>query len=116
MSQNNIVYMLKSMECDWDGDWITLGIFSTSNKAIDYVQENYYLLEEYDDICIKDFSITGEVFKQYGYDIHPSEIFEDEDGLFYLSQYDEDEPIIKEYVNTKKVFVVTGIKLDALIT
>lgn len=44
MSQNNIVYMLKSMECDWDGDWITLGIFSTSNKAIDYVQENYYLL------------------------------------------------------------------------
>lgn len=115
MSQNDIVYVLKSMECDWDGDWIILGIFSTSNKAINYVQENFYLLDNYNDICIKDFSITGEVFKQYGYDIPPSEMFKDEHGLFYLSQYDEDEPVMKNYVNAQTVFVVTGIKLDCLI-
>lgn len=116
MSQNNIVYVLESMECDWDGDWVTLGIFSTSNKAINYVQENYTLLKNTNDICIRDFEITGEVFKQYGYDVHPSEMFEDDDGFYYLSQYDEDEPITKEYVDTQTVFLITGIKLDDLIT
>lgn len=116
MIENNIVYLLKAMECDWDGDWYTLGIFSSSSKAINYVEENYYLLKSNNDVCIKDFSITGEIFKRYGYLVERSEMFEDEDGLFYLAQYDVDEPIVREYVDTQTVFVITGIKLDDLIT
>lgn len=116
MIENNIVYLLKAMECDWDGEWYTLGVFSNSNLAIDYVRENYYLVNGVTDICIKDFAITGEIFKQHGYYVPPSDIHEDEDGLFYYCQYDVDEPIVKEYVDTQTVFVITGIKLDDLLS
>ena len=110
-----LVYVLETMECDWDGDKCVNGIFSNPIEAVDYVKSNYYLLEDERDICIPNYPIKGDVFKQYGYDVHPSEMLEDEDGLYYISQYDVDEPEYKDYVNTKTSFTIRGVVLDELL-
>ena len=110
-----LVYVLETMECNWNGDKFVNGIFSNPIEAVDYVKSNYYLLEGERDICIPNYPIKGDVFKQYGYDVHPSEMLEDEDGLYYISQYDVDEPEYKEYVNTKTSFTIRGVVLDELL-
>ena len=110
-----LVYVLEMMECDWDCEKYIKGIFSNPIEAVDYVKSNYYLLEDERDICIPSYPIKGDVFKQYGYDVHPSEMLEDEDGLYYISQYDDEETEYKEYVNTKTSFTIRGVVLDALL-
>ena len=110
-----LVYVLEMMECDWDGDKYIKGIFSDANEAVDYVKDNYYLINDERGICIPNYPIKGDIFQQYGYDVHPSEMLEDEDGLYYISQYDVDEPEYKEYVNTQTSFTIRGVVLDGLL-
>ena len=111
-----LVYVLEMMECDWDCEKYINGIFSNPIEAVDYVKSNYYLLEDERDICIPNYPIKGDVFKQYGYDVHPSEMLEDEGGLYYISYCDIYEPEYKEYVNTKTSFTIRGVVLDELLT
>ena len=110
-----LVYVLEMMECDWDGDKYIHGIFSDANEAIDYVKDNYYLINDERDVCIHDYPIKGDIFKQYGYNVHPSEMLEDEGGLYYISQYDDEELEYKEYVTTQTSFTIRGVVLDELL-
>lgn len=110
-----LVYVLEMMECDWDGIKYIKGIFSDANKAVDYVRGNYYLLEDERDICIPNYPIKGYIFHQYGYEVHPSDMFEDEDGLYYISQDEDDGIKYKEYVNTQTSFTIRGVILDSLL-
>ena len=110
-----LVYVLEMMECDWDGNKYIKGIFSDANEAVDYVKDNYYLINDERDVCIPNYPIKGDIFKQYGYDVHPSEVLEDEGGLYYISQYDDEEPEYKEYVNNQTSFTIRGVVLDGLL-
>ncbi len=118
-----LVYVLEMMERYWGGNKCIKGIFSDANEAVDYVKDNYYLINDERDVCIPNYPIKGDIFQQYGYDVHPSEMLEDEDGLYYISQYDVDEPEYeeyvntkyKEYVNTKSSFTIRGVVLDGLL-
>lgn len=107
------------MECDWDCDKVIRGMFSDANEAVNYIKENYYLLDDVRDICIPDYPIKGDVFKQYGYDygVHPSDILEDDDGLYYWGDHYEAgvEERWREYLNTKTVFTLRGVVLDGLL-
>ena len=111
-----LVYVLEMMECDWDGNKYIKGIFSDANEAVDYVKDNYYLINDERDVCIPNYPIKGDIFQQDGYDVHPSEMLEYAEGLYYISQYDDEETEYKEYVNTKTSFTIRGVVLDGLLT
>lgn len=110
-----LVYVLEMMECDWDGVKYIQGIFSDANEAVDYVKDNHYLINDERDVCIPDYPIKGYIFKQYGYDVHPSEMLEDEGGLYYISQYDDEDTEYKEYVTTQTSFTIRSVVLDELL-
>ena len=110
-----LVYVLEMMECDWDGDKYIKGIFSDANKAVDYVKNNYYLLNNEIDICSPNYPIKGYIFHQYGYEVHPNDMLEDEEGLYHITQYDDEEPEYKEYMNTQTSFTIRGVVLDGLL-
>ncbi|MEG2706884.1 MAG: hypothetical protein RR959_06045 [Erysipelotrichaceae bacterium] len=111
----SLVFVLEVMECDWDCPKCIKGIFSDAELAVEYVRNNYYLIVDERDVCIPNYPIRGVIFSQYGYDVHPKDLLEDEGGLYYNSQYDDEEPDYKEYVTTETVFTIKGVKLDELI-
>ena len=64
-----LVFVFETMECDWDGEKVIRGIFSDANEAVEYIRHNYFLLDDKRDICIPNYPIKGDVFKQYGYEV-----------------------------------------------
>ena len=107
------------MECDWDGFKVIRGVFSQAEEAVKYIKDNYYLLKDDNgrDICILDYSVKGDVFRQYGYEFHPEDVLEDDDGLSYWVEHYEDgvEENWREYLNTQTVFTLRAVLLDELI-
>ena len=69
---NGLVFVFETTECDWDSHKIIRGVFSDAKEAVEYIKNNYYLVDdEYGrDICIPDYPIKGIVFSQYGYKVH----------------------------------------------
>ena len=110
-----LVFVFETMECDWDTDKIVRGIFSDANEAVNFIRKNYFLLDEERDICIPDYQIKGDVFRQDGYEVHPDEVFYDEDEDTYFTTYDTDEGEYTENLNTKTVFTLRGVVLDDLL-
>ncbi len=114
-----LVFVFETMECDWETDKIVRGIFSDVNEAVEYIRNNYFLLDDKRDICIpncpdKDFPINGDVFKRYGYEVPPDEVFYDEERDTYFT-YDEGEWAYPENLNTKTIFTLRGVVLDELL-
>ena len=113
-----LVFVFETMECDWETDKIVRGIFSDANEAVEYIRNNYFLLEDKRDICIPNchvngFPIKGDVFKQYGYEVHPDDVFYDEGEDTYFTYDAEGE--YPENLNTKTIFTLRGIVLDELL-
>lgn len=116
----SIVFVFETMECDWETEKIIRGIFSDANEAVEYIRNNYFLLDDKRDICIpnypiKGFPIKGDVFKQYGYEVHPDEVFYDDERDTYFTTYDTDEGEYPEKLNTKTIFTLRGVVLDGLL-
>lgn len=112
---NKLVFVFETMECDWDTDKIVRGIFSDAKEAVEYIRNNYFLLDDERDICIHNYPIKGDVFKQYGYEVHPYDVFYDEDEDTYFTTYDTDEGEYTENLNTQTVFTLRGVVLDGLL-
>ena len=114
-----LVFIFETMECDWDGFKVIRGVFSQAEEAVKYIKDNYYLLKDDNggDICILDYSVKGDVFRQYGYEFHPEDVLEDDDGLSYWVEHYEDgvEENWREYLNTQTVFTLRAVLLDELI-
>ena len=110
-----LVFVFETMECDWDGVKVIRGIFSDANEAVEYIKNNYFLLDDKRDICIPNYPIRGDVFKQYGYEVHPDEVFYDEDEDTYFTTCDTDEGEYTENLNTKTIFTLRGVVLDELL-
>lgn len=110
-----LVFVFETMECDWDSHKVIRGVFSDAKEAVGYIKSNYYLIDdEYGrDVCIPDYPIKGNVFQQYGYEVDPEDVLEDDDGLYYWAECDGEN--WREYLNTKTVFTLQGVVLDALI-
>lgn len=110
-----LVFVFETMECDWDCPKVIRGVFSDAKEAVEYIKNNYYLVDdEYGrDVCIPDYPIKGDVFRQYGYEVHPDDVLEDGDGLYYLVE-DIDETW-REYLNTQTSFTLRGVMLDELL-
>ena len=111
----SLVFVFETMECDWDGVKVIRGIFSDANEAVEYIRNNYFLLDDKRDICIPNYPIKGDVFKQYGYELYPYEVFYDEDEDTYFTTYDTDEGEYAENLNTRTIFTLRGIVLDELL-
>ena len=111
----SLVFVFETMECDWDGVKVIRGIFSDANEAVEYIRNNYFLLDDKRDICIPNYPIIGDVFKQYGYEVQPDEVFYDEDEDTYFTTYDTDEGEYTENLNTKTIFTLRGVVLDELL-
>ena len=111
----SLVFVFETMECDWDGLKVIRGIFSDANEAVEYIRNNYFLLDDKRDICIPNYLIKGDAFKQYGYEVHPDEVFYDEDEDTYFTTYDTDEGEYPENLNTKTIFTLRGVVLDELL-
>ena len=116
---SKLVFIFETMECDWDGFKVIRGVFSQAEEAVKYIKDNYYLLKDDNgrDICILDYSVKGDVFRQYGYEFHPEDVSEDDDGLSYWVEHYEDgvEENWREYLNTQTVFTLRAVLLDELI-
>ena len=110
-----LVFVFETMECDWDTDKIVRGIFSDANEAVEHIRNNYFLLDDKRDICIPNYPIKGDVFKQYGYEVPPDEVFYDEERDTYFTTYDTDEGEYPENLNTKTIFTLRGVVLDGLL-
>ena len=115
-----LVFVFETMECDWETDKIVRGIFSDANEAVEHIRNNYFLLDDKRDICIpncpdEDFPISGDVFKQYGYEVHPDEVFYDDERDTYFTTYDTDEGEYPENLNTQTIFTLRGVVLDGLL-
>lgn len=81
-----LVFVFETMECDWDGVKAIRGIFSDAKEAVEYIKSNNYLIDDEcgRDVCIPNYQIKGDVFRQYGYEAHPEDVLEDEEGLYYV--------------------------------
>lgn len=110
-----LVFVFETMECDWETDKIVRGIFSDANEAVEYIRNNYFLLDDERDICIPNYPIKGAVFKQYGYEVHPDEVFYDDERDTYFTTYDTDEGEYPENLNTQTIFTLRGVVLDGLL-
>ena len=42
---NKLVFVFETMECDWDGVKVVKGVFSDVNEAVEYIRNNYFLLD-----------------------------------------------------------------------
>lgn len=113
----SLVFVFETMECDWDCNKVVRGVFSDANEAVNYIRKNYLLLDSETDVCIPDYPIKGDVFRQYGYEVNPEDVLEDDDGLYYWVEHYEDssEKSWREYLNTKTVFTLRGVVLDGLL-
>ena len=112
---NKLVFVFETIECDWDGEKVIRGIFSDANEAVEYIRNNYFLLDNEEDICIPNCPFKGNVFRQYGYEVHPDEVFYDEDEDTYFTTYDTDEGGYTENLNTQTIFTLRGVVLDGLL-
>ena len=116
-----LVFIFETMECDWETDKIVRGVFSDANEAVEYIRNNYFLLDDKRDVCIPNCPVKEvAVFKQYGYEVHPDEVFYDEDEDTYFTTYDTDEGECAEKLNTKNlntktIFTLRGVVLDELL-
>lgn len=86
-----------------------------TNEAVKYIRNNYFLLDDERDICIPNHPIKGDVFKQYGYEVHPDEVFYDEERDTYFTPYDTDEGEYIENLNNQTIFTLRGVVLDGLL-
>lgn len=111
----SLVFVFETMECDWDCDKVVRGIFSDANEAVNFIRKNYFLLDEERDICIPDYPIKGDVFKQYGYEEHPDDVFYADERGTYFTTYDTDEGEYPEKLNTRTIFTLRGVVLDELL-
>lgn len=110
-----LVFVFETMECDWDGVKVVRGVFSDANEAVEYIRNNYFLLDDERDICIPNYPIKGAVFEQYGYEVHPDEVFYDEDEDTYFTTYEEDGEGYTDRLNTQTIFTLRGVVLDDLL-
>lgn len=55
------------------------------------------------------------MFKQYGYEVQPYEVFYDDERDTYFTTYDTDEGEYPENLNTKTIFTLRGVVLDELL-
>ena len=121
------VYLLESRLCEYHQPTIVLGVFSSGDQAYQYVKSNFYLVDGEHDLNISDLPTEGLVFKQLGYNVRPDEMYEDEKGLYHLSQYGEEclafgceeseltEDDHKEHVTTMTSYTIRGMTLDYLV-
>lgn len=108
---SKIVYLFESMECEYDSYKYVEGIFSDKQKVIDYIKSNYYLIE---DVYSRKLPV-GKVFEQFGYNVKPDSVQEDDLGLYSTYIDEEDGETHKHYLYTQTLFSVTAIELDELL-
>lgn len=119
------VHIVTAMECDWDCFPVNIGIFSTANLAIDWLNKNKTIIDIVkDDISPVEWVTergSRKVFQAYGYDYPKSEVEQDEDGDYfkYCREYCEDEDDIhypireyKDYLNTKVSYTIKCFEVD----
>ena len=80
------VYLVESLECDWDTYQFVDGIFVSLELAEEFIRQRYAMVtnKEY---CDKD---SKKHFYGYCTDIPESEIHQDEDGAYYYNVFCED--------------------------
>ncbi len=101
------VYIVESLECDWETHTIREGVFSTLELADKHIHTNFALLEQSN-------NWGSEVVKSYyGYNVSPEvELLEDEDGDTYYEYYCEyDKVVIKEYLNTQHSITISEVEV-----
>ena len=101
------VYIVESLECDWDTHTIRECVFSTLELADKYIHTNFSMLW-------KSNSWGNEVVKSYyGYNVSPNvEVLEDENGDNYYEYFCEyDKVVVKEYLNTQHSITISEVEV-----
>ena len=101
------VYIVESLECDWDTHTIRECVFSTLELADKYIHTNFSMLEKYN-------SWGNEVVKSYyGYNVSPNvDVLEDENGDNYYEYFCEyDKVVVKEYLNTRHSITISEVEV-----
>lgn len=117
------VYIVTAMECDWDCSPVNIGVFSTANLAIDWLNGSKTII-----VVVKDDTSPVEwvtergrrkVFQAYGVDYPQGVVEQDEDGYFVWCEYctdeaDECSPVreYKDYLNTKVSYTIECFEVD----
>lgn len=103
------VYLVQSLELDWDSDRLVEGIFSNVDKALEYIKSNFSFLEEGQ---ISSRHSQNEIIKHYyGYLVTIDEIHTDENGDKYF-KYEEDGEVFREYLYNQHSITITEWELD----
>lgn len=106
------VYELSGMECDYDGVRSTLGVFSSLDKAKEYIESNFKYIEVTEDSLIS--KSLGYVYECYGYGtFNEKEIFDDKDGVYYNYECEDGE--IEKFYLTIESLCVKEYEIDSLL-
>lgn len=101
------MYIVESLECDWDTHTIRQCVFSTLELADKYIHNHFALLEQSDNWG------RNVVKSYYGYNVSPEvEVLEDENGNDYYEYYCEyDKVVVKEYLNTPHSITISEVEV-----
>ena len=83
------VYLVESLECDWDTHKFVDGVFVSAELAERFIRQRYSMVTN-NKYCDKD---SKKHFYGYCTDVPESEIHQDEDGDYYynvFSKYDQE--------------------------
>lgn len=114
----NYVYILTETEIgDWDISTQTIGVFSSSDFVLDYLENQCFVTEplEYTQLS-PTLEHERRMISVEGYHQKTQELFEDEDGDYYtLGWFDKTDEVFHDYYSHPKVwFEVHVVKVDKL--
>ena len=101
------VYIVESLECDWETNTIREGVFSTLELADKYIHTHFSILEKSNNWG------KGVVKSYYGYNVSPDvDVLEDENGDNYYEYFCEyDKVVVKEYLNTRHSITISEVEV-----
>lgn len=91
------VYLVESLECDWDTHKFVDGVFVSAELAEKFIRQRYSMVEVADNYKGNNYKGNnykgGDVSHFYGYctDVPESEIHQNEDGEYYYNVWCEDD-------------------------
>lgn len=103
------VYIVESLECDWDTHSFIEGTFSSIEKAVEHVKSIYSHLREYNPILGTHIAPVVKHF--YGYNIKGGIIYTEDDGTVF-HEYEEDGYTYTDYNINQYSISVTEWELD----
>lgn len=82
------VYLVESLECDWDTHKFVDGVFVSAELAEKFIRQRYSMVEVADNYKGNNYK-GGDVSHFYGYctNVPESEIHQNEDGEYYYNVF-----------------------------